>query len=281
MLYFYQKYLHCEIRFNNILHLSTFMNTLQLQRPIAFFDLETTGLDQAKDRIVEIAIVKWMPDGTVEEYEKRLNPEMPISRESSEIHGITNEDVADAPTFKEVAHEIAAFIKNCDLGGYNSNKFDLPVLAEEFLRAGHTVDFNKRKLIDVQQVFYKKEPRTLAAAYKFYCNRELENAHSALADVRATVDVLKAQLERYEDIGNTAESLHNFTGSGDIVDYARRIIIKDNEHYFNFGKHKGKKVVEVLRAEPQYYDWIMQSDFTLHTKQCLSEILKAMYFNKK
>jgi DNA polymerase-3 subunit epsilon len=257
------------------------MASLQLTRPIAFFDLETTGLDQAKDRIVEIAIVKWNPDGSIEEYERRINPEIHISEESSSIHGIYDEDVANEPTFKEVAHEIATFIKNCDLGGYNSNKFDLPVLAEEFLRAGHTVDFNKRKLVDVQQVFYKKEPRTLAAAYKFYCNEELVNAHSALADVKATVEVLKSQLERYDDIGNTAEALHNFTGSGEIVDYARRIMLKDGEYYFNFGKHKGKKVKDVLKAEPQYYDWMMQSDFPLHTKQCLTEILNSMYFNKK
>lgn len=256
-------------------------NTLQLKRPIAFFDLETTGLDQAKDRIIEIGIIKWNPDGTMEEYERRINPQMPISAESSTIHGIYDEDVANEPTFKEVANEIAQFIKNCDLGGYNSNKFDLPVLAEEFLRVGYEVDFHKRKLVDVQQVFYKKEPRTLAAAYKFYCNEEMQNAHNALADVRATVEVLKSQLERYDDIGNTADSLHEFTGSGELVDYARRIIKKDNDYYFNFGKHKGKKVVDVLKTEPQYYDWIQQSDFTLHTKQCLTEILKGMYFNKK
>lgn len=257
------------------------MTGLQLQRPIAFFDLETTGLDQAKDRIIEIAIIKWNPDGSLDEYERRVNPERPISPESSTIHGIYDADVANEPTFKEIAHEVANFIKNCDLGGYNSNKFDLPVLAEEFLRAGHTVDFQTRKLVDVQQVFYKKEPRTLAAAYKFYCDQELINAHSALADVKATVEVLQSQLQRYQDIGNTAAALHDFTGSGEIVDYARRIIKKDEDYYFNFGKHKGKKVIDVLRIEPQYYDWIMQSDFTLHTKQCLSEILKGMYFNKK
>ncbi len=257
------------------------MSVLQLQRPLAFFDLETTGLDQAKDRIVEIAIVKWHPDGTIEEYERRINPEIPISAESSMIHGIYQEDVANEPTFKELAHEIANFIKNCDLAGYNSNKFDLPVLAEEFLRAGHAVDFHKRKLVDVQQVFYKKEPRTLSAAYKFYCDQDLVNAHSALADVRATVEILKSQLVRYNDIGATAEELHNFTGSGEIVDYARRIILKDDEHYFNFGKHKGKKVKDVLKSEPQYYDWMMQSDFPLHTKQCLTEILNSMYLKLK
>lgn len=256
------------------------MSRLQLQRPIAFFDLETTGLDPVKDRIVEIAIVKWMPDGSIEEYEKRINPEMPISPESTTIHGISDADVADAPKFKEVASEVVNFIKGCDLGGYNSNKFDLPLLAEELLRVGLDVDFDKRNLVDVQQVFFKKEPRNLAAAYKFYCSKDLENAHSALADVRATLEILRAQVEKYDDIGTTTGELHDYSGSGELVDYARRIVKKNNEYYFNFGKHKGKKVTDVLKAEPQYYDWMMQADFSRHTKHCLSQILNNMYFNK-
>lgn len=256
------------------------MAQLHLRKPIAFFDLETTGLDQAKDRIVEIAIVKLNVDGSKESYVKKVNPERPIPIETSLIHGIYDEDVVNAPTFKQIAHEVDAFIHNCDLGGYNSNKFDLPVLAEEFLRAGVQVDFTKRKLIDVQQVFYKKEPRTLSAAYRFYCNEDLVNAHSAEADVLATVAVLEAQLDKYDDLQPEVESLHTFTGGDEIVDYARRVIRKDNEFYFNFGKHKGKKVVDVFKAEPQYYDWMMHADFTLHTKQCISEILNQMYFKK-
>lgn len=257
------------------------MGKLQLKRPIAFFDLETTGLDQAKDRIVEIAIIRLNVDGTKDTYSKRINPEMPIPESSSAIHGIYDADIVDAPTFKNVAHEVDRFIKGCDLGGYNSNKFDLPVLAEELLRAGVTVDFHDRKLVDVQQVFYKKEPRTLAAAYKFYCKEELINAHNALADVEATVAVLESQLDWYDDLGNDVESLHAFTGGDELVDYARRIAKKDGEYYFNFGKYKGRKVVDVFKHEPQYYDWMMNADFTLDTKQCISKILNEMLLNKK
>jgi len=257
------------------------MGTLQLKRPIAFFDLETTGLDQVKDRIVEIAIVRINVDGSRDQYEKRVNPEMPISEESSSIHGIYDEDVKNAPTFKQIAHEVNKFIANCDLGGYNSNKFDLPVLAEELLRAGISVDFKSRKLVDVQQVFYKKEPRTLAAAYKFYCQEELVNAHNALADVEATVAVLEAQLDKYPELGNEVQGLHEFTGGDEFVDYSRRMVLKDNVAYFNFGKHKGKKVEDVFKQEPQYYDWMMQADFSLHTKQCISEILNQMLLKNK
>ncbi len=257
------------------------MAQLNLKRPVAFFDLETTGVDPAKDRIVEIAIVKLKPDGSKETYERRINPERPIPPETTAIHGISDEDVKDCPTFKQVAHEINNFIKNCDLGGYNSNKFDIPCLAEELLRAGIPVDFKSRRLVDVQQVFYKMEPRTLSAAYKFYCNQDLENAHEAMADVNATIAILEAQLDKYEgQIENDVNALHKFTGGDDYVDYARRIIMKDGVPVFNFGKHKGVPVATVFKKEPQYYDWMMQSDFALHTKQCISEILNQTLLKK-
>ncbi len=256
------------------------MARLQLQRPIAFFDLETTGVDAAKDRIVEIAVVKLLPDGGRMSWVKRLNPEMPIPAESSAIHGIYDEDIKDAPTFREVAHELKQFLLNCDLGGYNSNKFDIPALAEEFLRVGIPVDFKSRKLVDVQQIFFKKEARTLSAAYAFYCNKELENAHSAEADVDATIDVLEAQLDKYSDLANDVTQLHNFTGGDDFVDYARRMVMKNGVPVFNFGKHKGVPVEDVFRKEPQYYDWMMQADFALHTKQMISEILNNMLLKK-
>lgn len=256
------------------------MAQLQLQRPIAFFDLETTGVDAAKDRIVEIAVIKLLPDGSRVSWVRRINPEMPIPAESSAIHGIYDDDIKDAPTFKSVAHELKQFLHNCDLAGYNSNKFDIPALAEEFLRAGIPVDFKTRKFIDVQQIFFKKEARTLSAAYTFYCNKEMQNAHSAEADVQATIDVLEAQLDKYGDLANDVNELHNFTGGDDFVDYARRMVLKNGIPVFNFGKHKGIPVEEVFRKEPQYYDWMMQADFALHTKQMISEILNNMLLKK-
>ncbi len=252
------------------------MPKLILKRPIVFFDLETTGTDNAKDRIVELAFVKISPDGKRDKYIKRVNPGMPIPAEVTAIHGISDEDVKDCPSFKQIAHNLYDWMKGCDLGGYNSSKFDLPVLAEEFLRAGVDVDFTERNMIDVQQIFFKKEARTLSAAYSFYCNKELENAHSAEADIDATIDVLEAQLERYDDIGNDVVSLHKFTHNDEYVDYARRIVMKDGHPVFNFGKHKGKKVEAIFTSEPQYYDWMMNADFALHTKQKISEILNRM-----
>ncbi len=257
------------------------MAQLQLHRPIAFFDLETTGVDPAKDRIVEIAVIRIQPDGSREKWIKRINPEMPIPADSTEIHGIKDEDVKDAPTFKQVAHDLKNFLTNCDLGGYNSNKFDLPALVEEFLRAGVPVDFRDRKLVDVQQIFYKKEARTLSAAYTFYCDKELTNAHNAEADVLATIDVLESQLDRYADLGSDVKSLHEFSGGDDFVDYARRIILKDGVPVFNFGKYKGQKVEDVFRREPQYYDWMMQADFSRNTKQVISDILNNVLLRKK
>src|SRR6187549_2060683 len=247
---------------------------LQLTRPIAFIDLETTGVNLSTDRIVEIAIIKILPDGTRQVKRKLLNPEMPIPKESSDIHGITDEMVKDAPSFKQAGNEIKMFIENCDLGGYNSNRFDIPILMEEFLRAGMEVDLSTRKMIDVQHIFYTMEPRTLTAAYKFFCEKELVSAHSAEADVDATIEVFMAQLKKYNNLGNSVDSILSVIGEDKIVDYARRFGFDDKgNEIFNFGKHKGRPVKDVLKAEPQYYDWMMRGDFPLHTKQKLTEIL--------
>lgn len=256
------------------------MAQLQLNRPIIFFDLETTGTNQAKDRIVEIAMVKIKPDGQRDTYVKRLNPGIPIPAETSAIHGIYDEDIKDAPTFRQIAHGLYEWMKHCDLGGYNSSKFDIPLLAEEFLRAGINVDFTERHMIDVQQIFFKMESRSLSAAYNFYCNKQLENAHSAEADILATIEVLEAQLDRYEELSKEVKALHRFTSGEEFVDYSRRIILKDGHPVFNFGKYKGRKVEEIFNIEPQYYDWMMQADFSLHTKQKISEILNKMKLGK-
>jgi DNA polymerase III subunit epsilon len=248
--------------------------SLQLQRPVAFIDLETTGVNLSTDRVIEIAIVKIMPDGSRQVKRKFLNPEMPIPAQSTDIHGITDEMVKDAPTFKQSANELKQFIENCDLGGYNSNRFDIPLLMEEFLRSGIELDLTKRKMVDVQHIFYTMEPRTLTAAYKFYCNKELEGAHSAEHDINATIDVLLSQIQRYPQLGNSVDSILGVIGEEKIVDYARRFLFDDKGvEVFNFGKHKGKPVVDILKAEPQYYDWMMRGDFPLHTKQKLTEIL--------
>jgi DNA polymerase III subunit epsilon len=249
---------------------------LTLKRPIAFIDLETTGVSLSADRIVEIAITKILPDGARQTKRKLINPEMPIPRTASDIHGITDEKVKDAPTFRQAANEIKMFIENCDMGGYNSNRFDIPILMEEFLRAGMEVDLSSRKMIDVQHIFYTMEPRTLSAAYKFFCDKELTDAHSAEADVNATIEVFMAQLMRYKNLGNSIETVMSVIGEDKIVDYARRFSFDDKgNEIFNFGKHKGRQVRDVLKAEPQYYDWMMRGDFPLHTKKKLTEI-----FNK-
>jgi DNA polymerase-3 subunit epsilon len=247
---------------------------LDLKRPIAFIDLETTGVSLSSDRIVELAIIKLLPDNSRQVKRKLINPQMPIPQASSDIHGITDEMVKDAPTFKQVANEVKVFIDGCDLGGYNSNRFDIPILMEEFLRVGLDVDLSKRKMVDVQHIFYTMEPRTLSAAYKFFCNKELVDAHSAEADVSATIDVFMAQLDKYSNLGNSVESVLSVIGEDKIVDYARRFSFDDKGvEVFNFGKHKGRAVTDVLKAEPQYYDWMMRGDFPLHTKQKLTEIL--------
>jgi DNA polymerase III subunit epsilon len=248
--------------------------SLQISRPIAFIDLETTGVNLSADRIVEVAIIKILPDGTRQVKRKLINPEMPIPRQSTDIHGITDEMVKDAPTFKQAANELKQFIEHCDMGGYNSNRFDIPMLMEEFLRIGMTIDLSSRRMVDVQHIFYTMEPRTLSAAYKFYCEKELISAHSAEADVSATIDVLLSQIKRYPQLGNSLESIFAVIGEEKVVDYARRFVFDDKGvEVFNFGKHKGRPVIDVLRAEPQYYDWMMRGDFPLHTKQKLTEIL--------
>ncbi len=253
---------------------------LQLTRPIAFIDLETTGVNISADRIVEIAIVKILPNGEKQSKRKIINPTIAIPQGAIDVHGITNEMVKDAPTFKQIANEIKQFIDNCDIGGYNSNRFDIPMLVEEFLRCDLNIEIESRKLLDVQKVFHLMEQRTLSAAYKFYCNKELENAHSAEVDATATYEVLEAQINKYTNIGNTVESIVKFTGEENIVDFSRRFIMEKGVETFNFGKHKGKPVVQVLKEEPQYYDWMMKGDFALHTKQKLAEIYNRTLVKK-
>jgi DNA polymerase-3 subunit epsilon len=254
---------------------------LQLSRPICFIDLETTGINLSSDRIIDIAIIKLNPDQTRITKRKLINPQMPIPAASSAIHGITDDMVKDAPSFKSVANEIKQFIEQCDLGGYNSNRFDIPILMEEFLRAGIEVDLSQRKMVDVQHIFYTMEPRTLSAAYKYYCQKELVNAHSAEADVEATIEVMMAQLDRYKNLGNSVESILSVIGEDKIIDYARRFGYDDKGvEVFNFGKYKGRSVMDVLRNEPQYYDWMMKGDFPLHTKQKLTELFNRALLKK-
>jgi DNA polymerase-3 subunit epsilon len=253
---------------------------LQLARPIVFIDLETTGINIATDRVIEIAIVKIMPDRTKTVKHKLINPQMSIPKECTEIHGITDEKVKDAPTFKEAANELKQFIDNADLSGYNSNRFDIPLLMEEFLRSGIELDMSNRRMLDVQTIFHMMEKRTLEAAYKFYCAKDLIDAHSAEADALATWEVLEAQLERYENLGKTIDTVLQFTGEEKYVDFARRFVLDNDVEIFNFGKHKGRSVAEVLKAEPQYYDWMMRGDFPLHTKQKLTEIFNRTLLKK-
>jgi DNA polymerase-3 subunit epsilon len=262
------------------LRISNLIMPLQLQRPICFLDLETTGINISSDKIVEIAIIKIMPDGTKQIKRKLINPEFPIPESAQAVHGISDEMVKDAPTFKQVANEIKQFMDGADIGGYNSNRFDIPMLNEEFLRAGLQVDFDSKKLLDVQKIFHKMEQRTLTAAYKFYCNKSLEGAHSAEVDAMATYEVLEAQVDKYPEIGSTVESIVAFTGEDQLVDFGRRFILENGVEVFNFGKHKGRKVADVLKEEPQYYDWMMKGDFPLHTKQKLTEILNRSILKK-
>ncbi|MBQ1201571.1 MAG: ribonuclease H-like domain-containing protein, partial [Alistipes sp.] len=235
---------------------------LNLKRPIIFFDLETTGTDTSNDRIVEISMVKVAPDGEKTIKTRRINPEMPIPAEATAVHHITDEDVKDCPTFKQIAKSLKAFMEGCDFGGFNSNRFDLPVLVEEFLRAGVDVDFRKRRYIDVQNIFHKKEERTLIAAYRFYCNKDLEAAHSAEADTLATYEVLLGQLERYEDLQNDVDFLSEYSTRNRTADFAGRIGYDDKEQeIFTFGKYKGRVVAEIFEKDPSYYDWMMNGDF--------------------
>ncbi len=246
---------------------------LSLKNPIVFFDLETTGTNIATDRIVEIAYLKVYPNGNEESKKYLVNPEMPIPQEVTAIHGINNDDVKNSPTFKEIAKTIAKDIEGCDLAGYNSLRFDLPLLAEEFLRVDVDIDLSRRKMIDVQVIFHKMEQRTLSAAYKFYCNSDLDNAHSAEADTRATYEVLLSQLDRYPNLKNDVAFLADFSTQQKSADFAGRIVYNDkNEEVFNFGKYKGKKVADVFKEDIGYYGWMMNGDFSLYTKKVLTEI---------
>jgi DNA polymerase III subunit epsilon len=255
---------------------------LALKNPIVFFDLETTGINIVSDRIVEIAYLKIHPNGNEESKRYLVNPEMPIPAEVTAIHGISDDDVKNEPIFKELAKIIAKDIEGCDLAGYNSVRFDLPLLAEEFLRANVDIDLAKRKMIDVQVIFHKMEQRTLSAAYKFYCQQDLSNAHTAEADTRATYEVLKAQLDRYDNLKNDVTFLADFSSQHKNADLAGRIIFNDkNEEIFNFGKYKGRRVEDVLNDDMGYYGWIMNGDFSLYTKKVLTEVKLRGFSTKR
>lgn len=247
---------------------------LQLKRPIVFFDLETTGTNVTQDRIVEISMVKVLPgDKDPITDTRRVNPGIAIPAEATKVHGITNEDVANCRTFKEMAKEIAQFFTGCDIAGFNSNKFDIPMLSEEFSRAGVYFDFTKHRFIDVQTIFHKKEQRTLVAAYRFYCDKDLENAHSAMADTMATFEVLEAQLERYSDLPTDVEQLSIYSSQNRNVDLMGRLIYNDEgKEVINFGKYKGKLAEEVLRHDPGYFSWILNGDFPQNTKDVFTRI---------
>ncbi len=245
---------------------------ISLKTPLAILDIEATGLSITSDRIVELAIIKVLPTGEQEEFVRRVNPQIPIPAEVTAIHGISDEDVKDEPTFAEIVPELEAFLGDADFAGYNSNKFDLPLLAEELLRAESTIDLSTRKHVDVQNIFHKMEQRTLIAAYKFYCNKNLENAHTAMADAKATWEVLDAQIGHYDEVQSDMDFLDEFSRYGDVkrVDFAGRLAYnKKGEVVYNFGKHKGKTVKDVAKTEPGYYGWMIDADFPLHTKQCL------------
>lgn len=253
---------------------------LNLKRPIVFLDLETTGTNVGVDRIVEIALLKVFPNGSKDSRTYKINPTIPIPEETSKIHGIYDKDVKDAPTFKDLSAEINTFLGGSDLAGYNSNKFDIPLLIEEFTRCDIHFDLISRKLIDVQNIFHKMEQRTLAAAYKFYCNKDLVNAHSAEADTLATFEVMLAQLEKYDALKNDVDFLAQFSAITKNVDLAGRIVYNDkNEEVFNFGKYKGRPVVEIFKSDTSYYDWMMKGDFPTNTKNVITA-LRLKMFNK-
>ena len=253
---------------------------LQLTRPICFFDLETTGVNVTNDRIVEICVHKVHPNGKEETHTWRVNPTIPIPAGASAVHGIYDADVADKPTFAHLAAEVNGLIQDSDLAGYNSNKFDIPLLAEEFLRAGIEFDMSKRRAVDVQNIFHRMEQRTLTAAYKFYCDKSLEDAHSAEADVLATYEVLKSQLDRYEELENDMSFLAEFSNRQKVADFAGFIAYNGHgQEIFTFGKYRGQTVASVLQDNPGYYSWIQNADFPLYTKQVLTKI-RLKSFNK-
>jgi DNA polymerase-3 subunit epsilon len=253
---------------------------LNLRRSLVFLDLETTGVNITSDRIVEISLLKLTPEGGEEVFTTRVNPGIPIPPRSTEIHGITDGDVAESPHFRDIARKVTSFLEGCDLAGFNALKFDIPVLAEEFLRVNVDFNFRKRKYIDVQVIFHKKEQRTLSAAYQFYCKKELKDAHSSLADTIATYEVLLAQLERYNDLPDDIDKLAEYSSYSTSADFVGRIVFdEDGEEVFNFGKYKGKKVTTVLKDDPSYYSWMMNGDFSLYTKKVLTEI-KLREFGK-
>lgn len=248
---------------------------LNLDRPIIFFDLETTGTNILHDRIVEICAIKVNPDGSEDVKERRINPEMPIPEASTAVHHISDADVADCPTFRQIAKSLHAFFEDCDIAGFNSNKFDVPLLIEEFARVGLNFDVVGRRFVDVQNIFHKMEQRTLVAAYKFYCGKDLENAHSAIGDTRATYEVLLGQIEKYPELQNDVKSLSDFSRNSKNVDLAARIVLNDDDvPVFNFGKHKGKSVADIFRREPSFYFWMMQGDFPKNTK----DVITAIYY---
>jgi len=263
---------------------------LSLSRPIVFFDVETTGLNIGKDKIIELALLKVNPDGSEEEKVWRVNPEIPIAKEAEAVHGISNADLKNEPVFAEIADEILRFLENSDLAGYNSNKFDLPLLVEEFLRIDRDLDLRDKKCIDVQNIFHKMEPRNLSAAYRFYCQKELTDAHQALADTRATFEILKGQLAKYEGkthedaktgkmtiVENNVKTLSDFSREHRTVDFAGHVVFNENdEEVFNFGKYKGVPVKKVFTIEPPYYDWMMKADFPLYTKKIITRIYREV-----
>lgn len=264
---------------------------LNLKKPLAFFDIETTGLNITTDRLIEISILKVQPNNTEEQKTWRVNPGVPIPEQSSKIHGIFDKDVEGLPFFRDIAHEVSRFLQSCDLAGYNAIKFDIPVLMEEFLRTDTPFDLTNRQLIDVQTIFMKMEPRTLKGAYRFFCQKELEDAHSAQADTFATYEILKAQLDRYQDaqyedvtgnkskpVVNDMQALHNFSSHHHNADLAGQIIFNAaGQEVFNFGKHKGRTVTEVFQNEPSYYDWMMKGEFPLFTKKLITSIKLRMF----
>ena len=246
---------------------------LSLKRPLCFFDLETTGVNVAKDRIVEISILKIFPNGNKESKTWLVNPEMPIPPETIAVHGITDEKVANEPTFKQLGKDVYNMIKGSDLAGFNSDRFDIPLLAEEMLRVEIDVDFKKHLTVDVQTIFHKMEKRNLSAAYKFYCGKDLDNAHSAAADTNATYEVLKSQIEKYDELENDVSKLSAFSRRSKSVDYAGLVIVdNDGDAAFNFGKHRGKKVADVLQREPGYFSWLLNADFPRYTKKVITAI---------